>query len=33
MEEDMYDVPIQTFKYLGKGVNQSENRNTVNSSV
>lgn len=31
--EDMYDILIYILIYLGKGVNQSENKNTVNSSV
>lgn len=29
----MYGISIQILKYLGKGVNQSGNKNTVNSSV
>lgn len=31
--EDMYDILIYILIYLGKGVNQSENKDTVNSSV
>lgn len=29
----MYRISTQILKYLGKGVNQSGNKNTVNSSV